>query len=71
MSSLKPVPRSYCPDYPRFLTEADIREILRPSLLARFSRETLLAGAMLTGLTAGGFIAFWIFGLACWNGTSR
>ena len=54
MSSLKPVPRSYCPDYPRFLTEADIREILRPSLLARFSRETLLAGAMLTGLTAGG-----------------
>lgn len=54
MSSLKPVPRSYCPDYPRFLTEADIREILRPSLLARFSRETLLAGAMLTGLSAGG-----------------
>lgn len=54
MSSLKPVPRSYRPDYPRVLSEAEIRELLRPSLLARFSRETILAGAVLTGLTASG-----------------
>lgn len=54
MSDLRPVRRDYEPGYPRQLTEAEIQELLRPSLFRRFSSETLLAGALLAGATASG-----------------
>lgn len=49
MSPLKPVEPSYAPRYPRQLTEVEIRELLRPCLLSRFSKQTLVAGALAAG----------------------
>jgi len=49
MSPLKPVESNYTPRYPRELTEDEIRDLLRPCLLGRFSREALIAGALAAG----------------------
>jgi len=54
MSRLTPVPSQYRPTFPRELTEQQIRELLRPGLFERFSKETLATGALLTGLTLAG-----------------
>ncbi len=53
MSALRPVRGPYEPGYPRELTEEEIERLLRPGLLARFSRETLVAGALVAGLALG------------------
>lgn len=49
MKPLKPVEPDYAPRYPRELTEVEIRELLRPCLLSRFSKEALIAGALAAG----------------------
>jgi hypothetical protein len=49
MSPLKPVDPDYRPRYPRELTEAEVRNLLRPSLLRRFSKKALVAGALAAG----------------------
>jgi len=49
MSPLKPVEPNYHVLYPRQLTEAEIRDLLRPSLLRRFSKKALVAGALAAG----------------------
>ncbi len=57
--ALKPVKSSYRPGYPDRLTEQEIRDILRPSLLKRFSAHTLLVSSMAVGasLYGGGLAA--------------
>lgn len=55
MSHLRPVSSNYQPEYPRFLTQAEVADLLRPSLFHRFSRATLLTGAMITGAIAATF----------------
>ena len=49
MNPLKPVEPDYAPRYPRKLTEVEIRELLRPCLLNRFSKEALMAAALAAG----------------------
>lgn len=53
MSLLRPVPGPYDPKYPRQLSDEEIEKLLRPGLFGRFSRETLLSGALLAGLSLG------------------
>src|SRR4051812_21376528 len=53
MSTLRPVPTTYAPAYPRRLSPAEVADLLRPSLFRRFSRATLVTGAVLTGAIAG------------------
>jgi len=53
MNMLRPVPGPYDPKYPRELSDEEIEKLLRPGLFARFSRETLLSGALLAGMTLG------------------
>ena len=53
MKPLKPVEPGYAPRYPRELTEVEIRELLRPCLLSRFSKEALIAGALAAGTALG------------------
>jgi len=52
MYERRPITRNYNPGYPGFLSEEAIRELLRPGLLRRFSKETVLAGALLAGVPA-------------------
>lgn len=54
MHTLRQVKRDYDPGYPRSLTQAEILELLRPGLFARFSSKTMLAGAMLAGAALPG-----------------
>ena len=54
MSQLQPVPNDYEPKYPRELSEQEIRDLLRPSLLSRFSNEVFLTGALVAGIAATG-----------------
>ena len=54
MSQLQPVPNDYEPRYPRELSEQEIRDLLRPSLLSRFSNEVFLTGALVAGIAATG-----------------
>jgi hypothetical protein len=52
---LRPIPGTYEPGYPAALTREEIQELLRPGLFHRFSRPTLLAGAVFAGaLVAAG-----------------
>lgn len=50
MKPLKPVRAPYEPRYPRSLTPEEVERLLRPGLFQRFSRETLLTGALFAGL---------------------
>lgn len=55
MSELRPVSKTYDPGYPRSLTEREIDDLLRPSLLNRFGKKAMVAaGAVVTGLTLSG-----------------
>jgi hypothetical protein len=49
MNTLRPVDPGYDPGYPRRLGEAELRALLRRSLLERFSGATILSGALLAG----------------------
>jgi hypothetical protein len=49
MGKLRPVEARYRPGYPATLTEAEIRDLLRPCLLRRFPREAVLIGAIAAG----------------------
>jgi hypothetical protein len=49
MNPLRPVDVTYAPGYPATLTEAEIRDLLRPCLLRRFPREAMLIGAIAAG----------------------
>jgi len=51
MSPLRPVKPTYTPKYPRRLTEAELRDYLRPGLARRFSNETMVLSTLLVGST--------------------
>lgn len=52
MNELHPIDTNYEPEYPPRLSLMQIHTLVRPNLMQRFSRQTLLGGAVLAGSAA-------------------